>query len=137
MIRSLWKKPKKFRTPPPWCLTPHSWCFKIITKKYLVLFSKKYNIFYKNIATIIFGHVLINSSTNLKLVLYLRFIHNLKMLKFLLSNGPNCDTRYMVSNARNVALTPEMWCRPDCLSKGSKDSLSTFLLYIVSFISLV
>ena len=36
------------------------------------------------------------------------------MFKFFLTNGPNCDTRFVVSNARKVALTPEMWCRPDC-----------------------
>jgi hypothetical protein len=47
--------------------------------------------------------------------LYLRFFHNLEIFKFCLTNGPNCDTRYVVSNARKVAMTPEMWCRPDCL----------------------
>jgi hypothetical protein len=44
----------------------------------------------------------------------LRFFHNLELFKFFLTNGPNSDTSYVVSNARKVALTPEMWCRPDC-----------------------
>jgi hypothetical protein len=45
----------------------------------------------------------------------LRFFHNLEIFKFFLTDGPNCDTRYVVSNARKVGLTLEMWCRPDCL----------------------
>ena len=43
----------------------------------------------------------------------MRFFHNLEIFKFFLRNGPNCDTRYVVSNAKKVALTPEMWCRPE------------------------
>ena len=48
----------------------------------------------------------------------MRFFHKLELFKIFLTNGPHCDTRYVVSNARKVALTPEMWCRPDWLWKN-------------------
>ena len=110
-LKGLLKKTKKILTPHSQRQAPQSWCFVNFIKQFLVLFFKSMYWFEIVFATTILGiYVTKNASTNLFISFY-DLSSNSQNLIFQKTVTPH----YWRHDATKVALTPEMWCRPDCL----------------------